>query len=522
MTNRKLRLLGLCAYNLILIGSARADEPVTIDIHADQVIGKISPYVYGIDDADWSKTPQVTFTRMGGNRLTAWNWETNASNAGADWHNQNDNMFGGDQPGESLRKFLAPAMQRGKAAIVTVPMAGYVSADKNPPGDVNQTPDFLQKRFEPVLPKKKSPFVFPPNLNDHAVYDDEMVWWIDKEFPPEKWHGGQIFYDLDNEPDIWQETHSRIHPQHVTYAEMAEKTRDYASGIKDVDPTAMIFGFVSYGWTGYKTLQGAPDANGRDFIDFFLDSMQQVEKKQNRRVMDVLDLHWYPEATGVNAAGKPTRIATDDVSAGVAEARVQAPRSLWDKAYTEKSWITQSIGEPINLLPRMFGKIEKNYPGTKLAFTEYDYGGTKHISGAIAEAEVLGIMGRDGVFAAAHWGNTGNFMLAAFDSYRNYDGKNNTFGDTALQANSSNIKDVTVYASKFEKGSDDLVVVLINRSGGPRACALNVSGFPLAKISAYTLSSAAPKVKSAGEKNFSNGQSLTLPAMSVETLVLQK
>jgi hypothetical protein len=350
-----------------------------------------------------------------------------------------------------------------------------------------------------------------------------MVWWIDKEFPVDQRHGGEIFYDLDNEPDLWQETHSRIHPQHVTYAEMAEKTRDYGSGIKDVDPTAMIFGFVSYGWNGFKTLQGASDGNGRDFIDFLLDSMSQVEKQQNRRVMDVLDLHWYPEATGINAAGKPTRIATDDISPGVAEARMQAPRSLWDKTYVETSWITKSLGgEPINLLPRMFEKIQQHYPGTKLAFTEYDYGGVNHISGAIAEAEVLGIMGRDGVFAAAHWGNTGNYMLAAFDSYRNYDGKKSAFGDTAIAADSSKIEDVTVYASKFEKGNDNLIIVLINRSSGPRQCTLNVSGFPLAKISAYSLTAQTPKVKPTGEQNFSSGQSLTLPPLSVSTLVMRK
>ena len=235
------------------------DDQVTIDIDAGKVIGKISPLVYGINSADWAKTPHVTFTRQGGNRMTAWNWETNASNAGNDWHMQNDDFLGGgDKPGEVVRSFLAPAMQRGKTAIITVPMAGYVAADKNPPGDVNQTPNYLQTRFVPVLPKKNAPFQFPPDLKDHAVYDDEMVWWINKTFPVAGRHGGEIFYDLDNEPDIWADTHKRIHPEKLTYAEIVKQTRDYASGIKDVVPDATIFGFVSYGYNGYKFLQDAP------------------------------------------------------------------------------------------------------------------------------------------------------------------------------------------------------------------------------------------------------------------------
>ena len=40
----------------------------------------------------------------------------------------------------------------------------------------------------------------------------------------------------------------------------------------------------------------------------------------------------------------------------------------------------------------------------KIAITEYNYGGNNHISGAIAQADVLGIFGREGVFAANFWG----------------------------------------------------------------------------------------------------------------------
>ena len=83
---------------------------------------------------------------------------------------------------------------------------------------------------------------------------------------------------------------------------------------------------------------------------------------------------------------------------------MQAPRSLWDPTYVEKSWITkQSTHGPIRLLPRLQEKIDKHYPGTRLAITEYNYGGGADISGAIAQADVLGIFGREGVFAAALW-----------------------------------------------------------------------------------------------------------------------
>jgi hypothetical protein len=98
------------------------------------------------------------------------------------------------------------------------------------------------------------------------------------------------------------------------------------------------------------------------------------------------------------------RITEEDTDAGVVAARKQAPRSLWDLAYTENSWIAQfSTNGPIRLLPRLEDKIAANYPGTKLSITEYNYGGANHISGGIAQADALGVFGREGLFAATLW-----------------------------------------------------------------------------------------------------------------------
>ena len=70
--------------------------------------------------------------------------------------------------------------------------------------------------------------------------------------------------------------------------------------------------------------------------DFYLQQMRLAEQKARQRLLDVLDVHWYPEARGGNI-----RVSEDDARPEVAAARVQAPRSLWDPNYTEKSWITQ-------------------------------------------------------------------------------------------------------------------------------------------------------------------------------------
>ena len=44
-------------------------------------------------------------------------------------------------------------------------------------------------------------------------------------------------------------------------------------------------------------------------------------------------------------------------------------------------------------------KIAAHYPGTKLSISEYNYGAGGDISGGIAQADVLGVFGREGLFS---------------------------------------------------------------------------------------------------------------------------
>lgn len=445
---------------------------MTVDFNAPRTA--ISPFIYGSNSVDDAKNHGATLIRFGGNRLTAYNWENNASNAGTDWNNQSDGYLGGgDVPGEAVRNVVAKAGRVNAVALVTVPIEGYVARDKIGGVDVGYTPNYLQTRFIPSYPRKNSALALQPDVTDNAVYQDEFVRWLETTF---KNSGQTIFYSLDNEPDLWVSTHPRIHPTPVTYQELLVKSVDYASAIKEVAPQAMVFGPVSYGYNGFVSLQNAADASGRDFLNFYLDGMKVAENTYQKRLLDVLDLHWYPEAKG---GGE--RITTDNASPAVQAARIQAPRSLWDKNYKEDSWIANDyLKGPINLLPALQEKIDKHYPGTKIAITEYYYGGGADISGAIAEADVLGIFGRSGVFAANLWrmGATDDrFIYAAFALYRNYDNNGSTFGDISLKASTSNVTSTSVYASTFsgQINQDKLVFVLINKSTEEQKAFVNFS-----------------------------------------------
>jgi hypothetical protein len=557
MTN-SIRVLVLALIVLSVRSQALAITPdnpgpadVQFTVNAGQNVRAISPHIYGINFYENAgfEAP-ATLDRLGGNRWSGYNWETNASNAGSDWNHQSDNYLvenfaSNTPPGEAVRPSLVSAAQNNRALVVTVPMAGYVAADVAGPVSVAQTAP--SSRWHQVAAKKSS--VYPgsslslvPNESDNYVFTDEFVNWFEttreqQSSPPE------VFYSLDNEPALWSETHSRLHPNKPTFVEMKARTIAHASAIKDVAPDAMVLGAVSYGYSEFTTLQDATDRttspahpggdqNGENhYLEWLLKEVRTEELAQGRKLMDVLDVHWYPEAMGGG-----TRIAFDNnpnPSAGLIEARIQAPRSLWDPTYAETSWISQwgtwqgSPGNygPVTLLPRLQRDINDFNPGTKLSITEYNYGGGAHISGGIAQADALGVFGREGLFAAALWPIDGSqaFTDGAFQMYLDYDGQGGQFGDTSINASTNNIAQSAVYASVDSEDPSRMILVAINRTNQPLDAGLAVTSdlrFDRAEVFQLTSASASPQQAADIDVNLVNAFQYTMPAYSVSTLVL--
>src|SRR4029453_18842155 len=180
----------------------------------------------------------------------------------------------------------------------------------------------------------------------------------------------------------------------------------------------------------------------------------------------------------------------------------------------------------IRLLPRMREKIAAQYPGTRVAITEYNYGGGEHVSGAIAEADVLGIFGREQVFAGALWDlGGGGFIDAAFAAYCNYDGALSRFGDTAVAAATSDVQASSVYASVDAARDDRMVVVAINKSTGPTSADLVISHpVELTRGQSFQITAPTPAVVKgpSGAPTARNSFRLELPASSVTTVVLER
>jgi Glycoside hydrolase family 44 len=509
---------------------------LTFEVSADKHVGSISPYVYGISSQNLDKL-NVTVRRMGGNRQTAYNWELNASNAGSDANHLNDawpcTTLGYEdcaEPGTQVTNFVAENRRAGAESVVTIPLSDYVSADKN--GPVAETDAAPSRRFVRSVPRKIGAYSAVPDLRDGVAYQDEFVAFLVKKLGTAD-HGGPKFYSLDNEPALWPSTHPRIHPKPTTYAEIVRRSETTAAAITEIDPSAMVLGAVAYGWSEYMTLQSAPDARAetarlgatQNYLEYFLESMKRLEDKYHRRLVHVLDIHWYPEPKGT------ARITEKDVSSKTVAVRLQAPRSLWDPTYVEKSWITDTWGRPIRLIPWLQETIAQHYPGTKLSITEYNYGAGGHISGGLAQVDVLGIFGRDGLYLANYWGTGAgvgdlpDYIAGAFKLYRNYDAAGGTFGDTAVAATVADVSQASIYAAIDSRRPGLLTIIAINKSQQSNFKAkLEIRGAAsYGSAQAYVLASDSPSVKPLGKIEIKNNRiAYPLGRLSATLFVCQK
>jgi len=444
---------------------------VDITINTESNNTPISPYIYGINQ-DIAPDVKITSRRLGGNRMTGYNWENNASNAGSDWQHYSDNYMmdwlnepgiNNEEPGKLITVFHERSLSKNAYSLITLQLAGYVAKDKN--GPVSQQETAPSKRWATVVFEKGGDLNLNPDKNDDYVYLDEELNFLINKFGSANTPTGIKGYVLDNEPDLWASTHPRIHPQKTGVEEYIQKSISAAKVVKKKDPNADVFGPASYGFNGFRTFQDAPDFYEARwkydwFLAYYLARMKEASDKDGIRLLDVLDVHWYPEAQG---NGKRI-VFTQGNAEETSEARVQAPRSLWDREYTETSWICSSGHCPIYLIPRLKEMIDKYYPGTKLAITEYEYGAGFHPSGGVALADVLGIFGKYGVYMANYWMcEWGAYSLAAFRLYRNYDGNGGVYGDINVSAKSSDVEKMTVYASLESNNKNNLHIILINK-----------------------------------------------------------
>ncbi|MCS6896824.1 MAG: glycoside hydrolase family 44 protein, partial [Nitrospira sp.] len=195
--------------------------------------------------------------------------------------------------------------------------------------------------------------------------------------------------------------------------------------------------------------------------EWFIRQCGEYRRRHGRPLIDVFDLHWYPQAT----------MQGRDVYRGVGrhrpfnELRLRSTRDLWDPTYEQESWIREaSPHQPTMVLRRVRQWIDKHNPGMTICLGEYNFGGGDNISGALAQADVFGILAREQVELAFLWTHPEGSQELAWQLFRNYDRRGGRFGNRYLPAE-SNHPDLAVYAAR-RLHDQATTVVLINKNLG--------------------------------------------------------
>lgn len=449
----------------------------------------ISPYVYGSNEVGTldggppsgllDRAARVTARRFGGNLATTYNWTRNVSNAGKDYRHVNGEFLASlvgvpperrGEPGAAVEHFHRASLDMGAISLVTLPLAGHVAADGA--GEVSVADAAPSRRFVPVRWASAARAGDPV---DFGVADiPHLLRRLQARFGSAAAPTGIRAYGLDNEPGLWTETHPRIMPRPARIADLLARSIAAAAAIKAIDPAAAVIGPASWGATEMATFQNAPDWDRYrgygSFLGAYLAAFREASERAGHRLLDALDVHWYPFST------HGTLFRSEDPA--LARYALAAPRTLSEPGFREESWVASALpvsdrgGLSLPLLPSLERLAAEWFPGTRIAVTEFNYGGAGQVASGLALADALGRFGRSGVWLATHWGSLGGWLGQAYRLYRDHDGQGGTFGDRSLAVEVSRPELVSGFASTSSAAPGRLHVVAINTSTAEQAVEL--------------------------------------------------
>jgi len=497
----------LLVFSLGVAGWAADNPATTVQVDAATNRRPINPNIYGVNYAETHELTDLNapLNRQGGNATSRYNWQLDAHATGADWYFETYPDSSGT-PSASADAFVDKTRAaRGAEPMLTIPMLDYLA--NLGPGR-STLAGFSVKKYGPQratdpwnsdagngISAATGKEITGNDPNDAGVPNTPAIQqaWVKHlvgKYGPATSATGIKYYILDNEYSVWRATHRDVHPLPVTYDEIWEKIVTYATAIRAVDPTAKICAGEEYSWfamyySGLDQANGTTAANSdynthgqAYFYPWLLQKIQAYKQQTGIQLVDIITVHGYGDGP-----------ADDDLPATQLQ-RNRQTRILWDPAYQDPFWygdigIAGRNGRIVRWIPTLKLWVDQYCPGLQIGITEYNWGDEANLNGATTQADVLGIFGREGVDYATRWGvakkwdsNPTVYYVTHLASriYRNYDGKNSTFGDISVSTAQMNPDKLSAFAA-LRTADGALTVMVINKEQGSTPVAVNLVNF---------------------------------------------
>lgn len=509
---------------------------ITVDIDTLTNRHQISPYIYGINSFNTTDIAAMapTLVRFGGNEASNYNWKLHTYNSGADWFFEDFGLTDSNGNGIDSVGLTQYSVSAGSHMLTTMPMLDWVAKESghwsfsvakygsqckadpyNSDAGNGQKPDCKTPVTTDAVTDAYYPLVDTGSdcTSGNCLYRDEWTLALATAFGSETCAVPYSpivschFYDMDNEPEIWDGTHADVHPVHPGYTELSNLFETTATNVKKWDPNAVRFGPITCCWNFYWTAGPSGDDKnahgGVDFLPWWLNQVYWLDEINGARTLDVFDLHAYfgPNVDTTNFTDAQKRAAAGTML-----------RSYWDPTYynagDDQDWITTTQpNRGITFqIPRMKAMVNAIYPGTPLSFSEWESFVVPQsewdFATALSDADAWGVMGREGLSFATRWGGPSatdsttqqphpNYQ--ALKLYTTYDGAKHGFASISIADKSSANPDLfTSYAALDAAGTTMTVMVLNKDPDNTANVTFNLNGFTASSYKAYSLVSTNP------------------------------
>ncbi len=462
---------------------------VTVEVSADPDQQPISPYIFGknnslsddpsapLNETEWQHLRDMgirMFRENGGNNSTKYNWRRKLTSH-PDWYN---NVFSHDWDYEagSLQQNIPGA--QGMWAFQLIGKAARSGSYNFSSWNYNQS-----QWWEGVRQNLCGGGTVNPDGGEEALAEgdtslylehwsaDSAAGILDHWFGPEGTGLDSArlrYWNMDNEPGIWSGTHDDVWPEQPDaeefirrYVEVALKARQRFPGIKLLGPVPANE-WQWFNWDGEKV---SYEGKEHVWLEYFIRRIAEEQQETGVRLLDVLDIHFYPTETDPAHIVQSHRVYFDrEYDYPGANGVKRSGKSSWDNTIT-REYIFERCAD---WLERYLGP---------------DHG----ITFAVSETAVRS--GDPDVVANWYASMLGTFAGKGVELFTPWDWKTGMSEVVHLYsrhaeayytpASSSEEEFLSAYPT-VNNGGDTMTIFLVNRHlDQPRSVELEIAGFPL-------------------------------------------
>jgi hypothetical protein len=325
---------------------------------------------------------------------------------------------------------------------------------------------------------------------------------------------------MDNEPEIWNGTHDDVMPSLISasgfmdaYFAVAKKARERFPEIKLTGPVP------ANEWQWFKWGNESLYLDGKYYcwLEYFIKRVSDEQKKTGIRLLDVLDIHFYPSESSNADLLQLHRVFYDKTFVYPGANGVKSINGGWDNAQN-KEYIFQRIND---WLLQYFGENH----GITIGLTESGISSSDPNIVSVVYASMLGTFANNGVEIFTPWTwKTGMWeTLHLFSRYAK---------NTKVNTTSSLDATVSGYTT-INSSVDSMTIILINRDlNASRTVTVNIAGLSVPNGSYTTLelsslpagetfiSHSSNALKSRTVAVAGNSFNITLPSISTTAVIL--